>query len=649
MWISRIFLLLFCVSLPAHAQQGIYELVEKYERERILSYRSEIQVKTDASMEVEETIRVVAMGQDIRRGIYRDFPTVYRTPWGFRATTGFRVLEVLRDGRPEPYHTEAQENGTRVYIGDKDVEIPPAIYTYTIRYQTGRQLGFFPDHDELYWNVTGNGWKFPIDEAAARVRLPSGISRGDVKAEGYTGYEGSTERNLVASVETGDTAVFRTTALLEPSQGLTIVVSWPKWVVREPTPAEEWAFFLKDNRMEVFGALGLFAIFFYYALVWLQVGRDPQKGTIIPLFGPPDRLSPAAVRYIWRMGYDDKALAAALIHLAVARRLKILDEDGTYVLQELPGGEMKVAPEENRLCQHLLGTSPRLELKQAKRTTIVAAVEGLKKDLKTSFEKAYFLTNRGYFFAGLGVTLLALLFALFQGGTGATVGAGFMTVWLTGWTFGVTMLVRQALAAWRAAWNARGIIAKSVSFFGAGVATAFALPFLAGEVVGLYMFGQATSVWMLAVLLAAVVINLVFFKLLKAPTLGGRKVLDHIEGFRMYLGTAEQDRLEALHPPQKTPELFEQFLPYALALDVENEWAEQFTGVLTEAGKPVTESSRAWYAGAAGLGTAAFASSLGSSLTSAIASASVSPSSRSGGGGGGSSGGGGGGGGGGGW
>ncbi|HSA60114.1 MAG TPA: DUF2207 domain-containing protein [bacterium] len=647
MWIFRILLLL--ASSAAFAQAGVVGLLDQYDRERILSYRSEIQVNADASMEVTETIRVVALGADIKRGIYRDFPTEYRTPWGFRTSTGFRVIEVLRDGRPEPYHTEAQSNGMRVYAGDKDVLIPPGVYTYVFRYRTDRQVGFFPDHDELYWNVTGNGWKFPIDEATARVRLPAGVARSDVKTEGYTGDQGATEKNFTASVEAGGAAVFRTTAALEPSQGLTIVVTFPKGVVREPTQPEKWAFFLKENRMEVFGALGLFAILFYYVLVWFQVGRDPRPGTIIPLFEAPQNLSPAAARFIRRMGYDDKALAASLIHLAVAKRIKILDEGGTYVLERLSGGEFKLASEENRLLQNLLGADPRLEIKQAHRTTIVAAVEGLKKDLKASFEKAYFLTNRGYFFAGLGVTLISLLFALFQGGAGATVGAGFMTVWLTGWTFGVVMLVRQALAAWRAAWNARGIIEKSFSFFGAGFTTLFALPFLAGEVVGLYMFGQATSAWMLAVLLAAVAINLVFFSLLKAPTLGGRKVLDRIEGLRMYLGTAERDRLEAMHPPQKTPELFEQFLPYALALDVENEWAEQFTGVLTEAGKPVTESSRAWYAGAAGLGTAAFASSLGSSLTSAIASASVSPSSHSGSGGGGSSGGGGGGGGGGGW
>ena len=183
----------------------------------------------------------------------------------------------------------------------------------------------------------------------------------------------------------------------------------------------------------------------------------------------------------------------------------------------------------------------------------------------------------------------------------------------------------------------------SFSTFGALFTTAFTLPFLAGEVAGLYMFGKGTSVWMLGILLIAVFLNLLFFSLLKAPTRLGRTILDKIEGFRMYLVVAEKDRL--------TPELFEKFLAYALALDVEQEWAEQFSDLLTEAGRPggASNYSPAWFAGTSVLTAAAFATSIGGALSSSIASASVSPSSRSGSGGGGSSGGGGGGGGGGGW
>jgi len=149
--------------------------------------------------------------------------------------------------------------------------------------------------------------------------------------------------------------------------------------------------------------------------------------------------------------------------------------------------------------------------------------------------------------------------------------------------------------------------------------------------------------------------NLVFFHLLRAPTMDGRRLLDQIEGFRMYLSTVEEERLKVLHPPEKTPELFERYLPYALALDCENEWNAKFAAVLAAAAV-AGATAPSWYSGSnwdAGR-TGSFTDSLGSSLSSSVASASTAPGSSSGssfggGGGGGSSGGGGGGGGGGGW
>ncbi|HEX5038242.1 MAG TPA: DUF2207 domain-containing protein [bacterium] len=623
---------------------------QPYEQETILNYHSDITVNPDASMDVTETIRVVALGDKIDHGIYRDFPFEYRTPWGFRQSVDFEILSIQRDGRPEPYHTEGQSNGLRIYIGSKDVSIPSGVYTYAIRYHTDRQLGFFPDHDELYWNVTGNGWVFPIKEASATVHLPSGISKSDVTAEGYTGPQGSKDRNLTVSVDMGGIAAFRTTAELGAYEGLTVVVGWPKGKVKEPAKALFWAYFIKDNWMLVVALFGLAAILAYYLIVWFLVGRDPSAGTIIPLYEAPDGLSPAAVRFIWKMGYDDKCLAAALIHMATLKRIKIVDNAGTYTLERLsPSGGGKLASEENNLLQRLLGADGTLEIKRTHRTTIAPALQGLKEDLKKSFEKNYFLTNRWFFVGGLIVTVLALLASVFSGDTAAKATGGFMSIWLTGWSVGVVLLVRQAAACWKMAFAARGFFTKSASFIAAVFQTAFALPFVAGEVVGLFMFAKGTSVWMLLFLLIFIFVNFLFFHLLKAPTLGGRKILDKIEGLRMYLGVAEKDRLNAMAPPRKTPEIFEKFLAYALALDVDQEWSEQFADVLTEAGKPVTQSSPAWYAGTTALGSAAFASSLGSSLSGAISSASVSPSSRSGGGGGGSSGGGGGGGGGGGW
>jgi uncharacterized membrane protein len=165
---------------------------------------------------------------------------------------------------------------------------------------------------------------------------------------------------------------------------------------------------------------------------------------------------------------------------------------------------------------------------------------------------------------------------------------------------------------------------------------------MSGEAPGLYILGIAAIV--------LVFLNAIFQYLLRAPTVAGRKLLDQIEGFRMYMTTAEEERLKILNPPEKTPELFERYLPYALALDCENEWNTKFAAVLAAAAAagavaPMWYSGSNWDWGRSG----SFTSSLGSGLASSVASASTAPGSSSGSGGGGSSGGGGGGGGGGGW
>ncbi|MCW8944489.1 MAG: DUF2207 domain-containing protein, partial [Sedimenticola sp.] len=153
------------------------------------------------------------------------------------------------------------------------------------------------------------------------------------------------------------------------------------------------------------------------------------------------------------------------------------------------------------------------------------------------------------------------------------------------------------------------------------------------------------------VLLLAVGINFLFYEWLKAPTLAGQQLLQQVEGFRLYLGVAEQDELNYKHPVEKTPALFEAFLPYALALGVEQQWAERFSGILAAAGKGGENYQPGWYSGRSwnSHNLTGFTTAMGSAMGSAISSSSTAPGSSSGSGGGGSSGGGGGGGGGGGW
>ena len=163
-------------------------------------FRSDVTVMVDGSLRVTERITVRAQGHEIKRGIYRDFPTRYEDRLGRRYTVGFRVVEVLRDGAPEPYFTEDRANGVRVYVGRKDVFLPPGEYTYSLTYVTTHQLGFFDDHDELYWNVTGNGWNFPIERAEAEIRLPDTVPDIDVNLGAYTGPSGATGASYEAEV-----------------------------------------------------------------------------------------------------------------------------------------------------------------------------------------------------------------------------------------------------------------------------------------------------------------------------------------------------------------------------------------------------------------------------------------------------------------
>lgn len=182
--------------------------------ERILSYHGDIQIQPDRSMIVTETIRVRAEGNKIKRGIYRDFPTRYKDHYGNDYHVGFQVLSVQRDGNAEGYHQEDLDNGVRTYLGKSNVYLPRGEYTYTISYPTTNQLGFFADFDELYWNVTGNGWDFAIDKASALVRLPHYVAGADLRIAAYTGYQGSQGRDYQHDITDAGDAYFESTRTL---------------------------------------------------------------------------------------------------------------------------------------------------------------------------------------------------------------------------------------------------------------------------------------------------------------------------------------------------------------------------------------------------------------------------------------------------
>jgi len=628
--------------------------------EEILDYHSDIQVLQDASLLVRETIRVRSAGVQIHHGIYRDFPTRYKDHLGNSYVVTFQMLQASRDSRRENFRVDDQGNGVRIYLGDDKVILPPGEYTYAMAYTVNREIGFFADHDELYWNVTGTGWLFPIAHASANVTLPGVVPTSSVRMNGYTGPQGARGKSFASSFETQRTATFVSTQPLGPGEGLTIVVSWPKGYIQEPSRATRFQYFFEDNRPTVVGATGLLVMFLYYVVVWSRVGRDPVKSSIMATYEPPPGVSPAAMRYLVRMDFDDKTFAAAVIDMAVKKYLSIKEKGGVFSLQRSAPGGQALAPEESAAASSLFekyrkkgrtSENDRLDrndlvVLKPNNSAIRSAASEMKKSLHAEEDKIYFVTNQRYLIPGLILSALVLVgMVIAQTGDERFV-LGFFFVWLIGWSIGVFFLVRTALHLWKGA-QARGSMAQDLRKQ-ARSSTFFALPFVAGEIAALCALGWLTSFLVVFILAAVVGTNLLFHWLLKARTRAGRALLDKIEGFRMFLRAVDGDRLNRLMPPDKTPELFEKYLPYAVALDSEQAWAQQFSAVLERA-EQTTGYSPAWYVGSGAFEASAFANSFSGSFSNAIAASTSTPGTSSGSGGGGFSGGGGGGGGGGGW
>jgi uncharacterized membrane protein YgcG len=549
------------------------------------------------------------------------------------------VLSVKRDGRDEPFGIEALANGKRIRIGDKDVFLPLRPATYEVRYRATRELGFFTGFDELYWNVTGNGWTFPIDRASVDIALPGGASILTTAA--YTGPAGAQGRDFVIDQATGSRFAAHTTATLEPGSGFTAAVSWPKGFVAPPSDTRKALWMLEDNAPVIVAWLGLFGVAGYYLTAWNKVGRDPAKGVVVPLFRPPDGLTPAAARFVREQGFDDTAFSSALIGLAVKGHLKIAEDTAGYRLIPQSGGRATLAPSEAKLRAALGLTS--LSLQNTNHERVRGARTALANALTNEYQGAAFVLNRGWVIGGaaMSVAVLALVYAL---ASEDIAGGVFAAVFFVAWWGFILFMLRSAVT--------RIAAARGFAFIGRLFGLVFILPFL---LVGIGMpvllvLTKTVSTAILAAAIAALLLlclNGLFFFLMSAPTAAGRALLDKIEGFRMYLATTEEARLNVLNPPARTPDLFERYLPYALALGCAHEWSAKFTDILAAAGI----AAPAWYSGSNWDPShpTSFASNLGSGLATSAAAASSPPGSSSGSGGGGSSGGGGGGGGGSGW
>lgn len=549
-------------------------------QERITNYSVDIDVERSGDITITEVIDVVAEGDQIRRGIFRELPRYY-TFEGVRQSFDYELISVERDGQPDTVSVSREGNAETWRIGRADVFLDPGPYEYRITYSLPNVILRHDNFDELNWNAIGQYWNFPIEQADVTIEFPAGAEI--VETSLYSGGFGSTASNAVEEID-GSTLRVRTTQGLPRQAGLTVSASIAPGIIDPLTDAQLADLFWLRNGAIILLSIGGAILTGFYALMWNRVGRDPVKRPVFARYEPPKMkngvpYSPAAVHYIHHKGLRGMdALSSLLMQMGAQKILDIEANKKKTIIEQIgPDPDDKDARE---LLSDILPKSGRLVLDGKTNKTFYKGVSRFHQTLSKRYGKAYHRWNLVWAFLGIAFSFILAI-----------------------------VVIASPIA--------KNSPVTILLFIGLGL------------------------------------LNILFAFLLPAPTERGADVSAEIDGFKLYLETAEEKRLNMADPvsgraPAMTVELYERFLPYAMALGVEKPWTKQFETSLPREAKDYQPSYAHGNAFSGRKGPADFSKSLGKTLTAGVAAAApVSQSSGSGGGG--FSGGGGGGGGGGGW
>jgi uncharacterized membrane protein len=490
------------------------------------SFDAAIEVATDGSIEVAETITATFSGS--WNGLYRTIPIEYRTPQGLNYTLRLQVEDVT-DGSGAHLRTESSRE--RHYRKIK-IWVPgaqDATRTIRLRYRVANGLRFFEEHDELYWNITGDEWDVPIRRATATITLPSGVS--GLRATAFRGTYGSTTRN---DVTIDGNVVHIATEGLAFHEGLTAVVGWNPGVVHRPTAAEQVGSALFSNMPLAIPLLvfaGMFAL-------WRSRGRDPALAPISTRYEPPAEMTPAELGTLADGKPDMRDITATIVDLAVRGYVHIEEQDSDRFLGLWTSKDYVFTT-----------TKPREDWSALKKheRDLLGAMFGANEmvslsDLKNKFYKR----------------LPDLKNSLYEN------------------------LVKGGLYTARPDRVVTAYIVGAIAFgFLVGIAGAKIMESLGMQPTSAIVAGIASGL-----IIAA------FGIFMPSRTARGTRELENILGFREFLSRVDADRLNRV---VKTPEMFEQFLPFAMALGVENTWAKAFEGIYSQPPQ--------WYTGSAGVHT----------------------------------------------
>jgi hypothetical protein len=532
---------------------------------------------------IEVTEIIEARFTGFSHGIYRSIPVEYDSPQHLNYSLLLETLSVTDDdGHALKYEQKREGRYLKFKITVPDAQ--DTTKTVLLHYRILNAIRFFDDHDELYWNVTGAEWDAPIRSASAKIELPDGVT--GLHATAFTGAYGSRESD--AQVETaGNIVRVSTNHPLSYREGLTVVAGWDKGFVHPPSAAAKLALFFRSN-----WPLFLPVVAFFIMLwLWWTRSRDPERGSIAVQYEPPDKLTPGECGTLVDNEAAMRDITATLVDLAVKGYLTIEQKDES----------------------HLLG-------------------------LTHSKEYIFHLKRPPAEWSGVRPHELEMLSALFDDGSITSVKLSDLQNHFYTHLPAIRTRIFDALMTDGYYLHRPDTVRQG--YIGAGIVIGILL-FVFGGALGAAT-GVAHLTWVIAAILTAAVIC-IFGWFMPARTLTGARTLEKVLGFEQFLERVESDRLERI---VKTPEMFEKFLPYAMALRCEKKWVAAFAGIAMQPPQ--------WYSGPYGSGFVPYMfvndlNVMSAQASSVMASAPRSSSGGSGFGGGGFSGGGFGGGGGGGW
>ena len=604
--------------------------ISKYQEENIRDYDVEIELNEDATMDVTENITVYAAGNEIKHGIYRDFPTKYNNK-----VVTFDVKSVLLDGKDVKYSLESINRGVRIKIGSESTLVSNGLHTYTIKYNTERQIAFEDDYDELYWNVIGSGWNFSIDHCHARVYLPKNSKIIEKKLKAYTGPYGKKGQSDSVYTYCSDNYIdYEIYEKLDTNEAFTISVCLEKGALIEPSFAQKTKWFVTDNIISLIIIGSLLLLVIVQFIIWKKHGKDPTPNVIIPKYFPPEGMAPSDVKYVSTMGKMDKILEATIISLAVKGYMKFSKEHEKVMFEKTV--ETQNLEELNDIEQDVYRTLPQkqvIEYSLFFQTTLSTLKNVIENKLKSKYQDKMFFKNTKYVFMSIIFTVISIIIAILAGSfiNGFAALEYFQSLLIAVPISLVTAVIIAEVI--------RILKIKSSGVFKLITCLVSIFPLAIFLISAVFMIKSTITITVMSILvfIVAIIDNVTFMKLVRRYTEEGLRIKEDIEGFRMFINTAKDDDFK-----DKTPEMFDKYFPYAYVLGLENKWAEKFEDTLK-----IADYSPSWCSSNmldnGTFNAVMFTNSFSSSFSSGMSAASTAPSSSGGSDGGGFSGGGGGG------